>query len=139
MYLARFVLALCSTLISQTPKIVALDLNLLVPTSEIDLAMQTTYTRIYLDFKIFTLSSEETDQIFDIFKNIYNLIKPEPTADTPEILNNVLSDLTSLKRTFREINSATQAFLTSEVSTHKPSLCTYTRQILKQGTYTDLI
>ena len=112
MYLARFVLALCSILISQTPKIVALDLNLLVPTSEIELAMQTTYTRIYLDFKIFTLSSEETDQIFDIFKNIYNLIKPEPTADTPEILNNVLSDLTSLKRTIREINLATQAFLT---------------------------
>ena len=139
MSLARFVLALCSILISQTPKILALDLNLLVPTSEIDLAMQTTYTRIYLDFKIFTLSSEETDQIFDIFKNIYNLIKPEPTADTPENLNNVLSDLTSLKRTIREINLATQAFLTSEVSTHKPSLCTYTRQILTKRTYTDLI
>ena len=120
-------------------KNVALDLDLLVPVSEIDLAKQSTHTRIYLDFKIFTLSSEETDQIFDVFKNIFKLIKPEPTADIPEILNNVLSDLTSIKRTIREINLATQAFLTSEVSTHKTSHCTYTRQVLTKTTYTDLI
>ena len=136
---ALFVLPLCSILVSQIPTIVALDLDLLVPISEIDLAMRTTYTRIYLDFKIFTLSSEETDQIFDVFKNIFKLIKPEPNADIPDDLNNVLSDLTSLKRTIREINLVTQAFLTSDVNKHKISHCTYTRQILSKKTFTDCL
>lgn len=120
-------------------KILALDMDLLVPTSEVDLAKQTTHTRIYLDFKIFTLNSEETDQIFEVFKNIFTLIKPEPDAAVPDILNNVLSDLTSLKRTIREINLATQAFLTSDINNHKISHCTFTRQILAKKTFKDLI
>ena len=55
-------------------KTLALDMDLLVPTSEVDLAKQTTHTRIYLDFKIFTLNSEETDQIFEVFKNIFTYL-----------------------------------------------------------------
>mgnify|MGYP000076284730 FL=1 len=88
----------------------ALDLDLLVPTSEIDLPKQTTNTRIYLDFKILTLKEDETEQIFNVFKKIYTLIKMEPGM-VPDVLNNVLNDLTTLKRMIREINIATMTFL----------------------------
>ena len=66
-------------------KNIALDLDLLVLTSEIDLAKQTTTTSIYFDFKIFTLTTEETQLIFDMFKIIREFITSEPTFPTPAL------------------------------------------------------
>ena len=45
-----------------------LDLDLLVPPSEIDLPKQTTNTRIYLDFKILTLKEDETENFFTFLR-----------------------------------------------------------------------
>ena len=126
-------------LISNFNKNVALDLDLLVPTSETDLAKQTTTTRVYLDFKIFTLTTDETEQLFDVFKTIYQIIKPEPSTEVPEVLNNVLIDLTSIKRMIRGINTLTQSFLTQDDSKHLPSPCTFKRQLISQSTFKDLI
>ena len=123
-------------------RIVALDLDLLVPTSEIDLAKQTTTTRIYLDFKIFTLTTEETQLIFDMFKTIHDFITSsggsEP-GEVPEILNNVLKDLTNLKRLIREINAITKQVLGQEDIKHFSNPCTFIRQLLSQSIFNDLI
>ena len=61
-----------SLLAASITKTEALDLDLSVPASDIKLAKQTTTTRIYLDFKVFTstgLTSDQSVQIFNVFGN----------------------------------------------------------------------
>ena len=61
-----------SFLAASITKTEALDLDLSVPASDIELAKQTTTTRIYLDFKVFTstgLTSDQSVQIFNVFGN----------------------------------------------------------------------
>ena len=61
-----------SLLAASITKTEALDLDLSVPASDIELAKQTTTTRVYLDFKVFTstgLTSDQSVQIFNVFGN----------------------------------------------------------------------
>ena len=113
-------------------------LDLLMPVFEQDLANKRTATRIFLDFEIFTLTEEQSNRIFDIFKSFKTNIH-KPSQSLSPTLKNVLEDLTKLKSSLKHITSATSSLLDKNTPKPDHSPCTYVKIIVNSNSFQNFL
>ena len=118
----RIILALSLLIVSQIRINLTQDLDIIVPTHEVDLAAKRTRTRIFIDFKVLTLEDTDLTTLTDSFQRMKSICTKVPAGQAPAELNvdllNVLKDLKGLGDSIQALNVATKGILNQ--NNHKP-------------------
>ena len=110
----------------------------IVPEQQITSAEQVTYTIIYFDFKVFTLRLEEISKIADIVNQLDERLIPDTFPAHTSLLKvyeDIIQDLSRLE----DVNNATLFLLDEDIIRPSQTNCLFTRSIVNQNTFKDLI
>ena len=114
------------------------ELDIIVPEKEIDIATKTTETRIFVKYKIMTLTEEDLKQFNEPILLVQKLCT-QPAGTIHDSLNNVLKDLEQLSKTLTRLNTATLEILQENTEIATQNYCTSEVQTLSKAVFTDMI
>ena len=126
-------LVLCSILVS-----VSSQNSFIVPEQQITSAEEVTYTIIYFDFKVYTLTLDKFGQIAEIVKQLDERLMPDTfTAHTSllKVYEDIIEDLSRLE----DVNNATLLLLDEDTIRPSQTSCLFTRSVVNQKNFKDLI
>ena len=126
-------LVLCSILVS-----VSSQNSFIVPEQQITSAEEVTYTIIYFDFEVYTLTLDRFGQIAEIVKQLDERLMPDTfTAHTSllKVYEDIIEDLSRLE----DVNNATLLLLDEDTISPSQTSCLFTRSVVNQKNFKDLI